>query len=301
MSQHLLIVRGVQGSGKSTFAVDWLRKDPLNRARVNRDDIRFTNFGAYVLPQELEFAVTKIEHALITALLAAGKSVVVDNVNLKAKYVKEYQKIAAKANVPVLHKDFVVDIDVALARNAARDRKVPEDVILTTYKRHMQGGKFPAFPTLDVEATSLDIYVPDESLPKAILLDVDGTAMHMSPNRGPFDWAKVLDDTPNQAVIETVLALHARGYLIVVMSGRDDVAKEDTILSLEAAGVPIHEIHMRTAGDSRKDFVVKKELFDAHIRNRFNILVALDDRNQVVRLYRDVLQLPVFQVNDGDF
>ena len=51
----------------------------------------------------------------------------------------------------------------------------------------------------------------------------------------------------------------------------------------------------------RGDRVVKRELFDAHIRNQWNIVFALDDRDQVVDMYRQDLQLPVFQVNYGGF
>jgi predicted kinase len=301
MSQQLFVMRGVQGSGKSTFANDWVRKDPLNRARVNRDDIRFTVFGSYELPPELELAVTRVEHAMIAALLAARKSVVVDNVNLRAKYVKEYLKIAEKAKVVVLHKDFPIELEEALRRNANRDRKVPARVIEATHKRYIQSGKFPEFPQLEAEGVNLFAYIPNETLPKAVILDVDGTAMHMSETRGPYDWHKVLEDEPNNPVIETVHALAARGYKIIVMSGRDEVSKEDTLLSLEIAGVPVHEIFMRPEGDRRKDSIIKHELFDAHIRNRYNVLLALDDRQNVVDHYRQVLELPVFQVNYGDF
>jgi hypothetical protein len=46
--------------------------------------------------------------------------------------------------------------------------------------------------------------------------------------------------------------------------------------------------------------VVKGELFDAHVRHRFNVRVSLDDRDRVVALWRR-LGLPTWQVNYGDF
>ena len=36
----ILILRGSQGSGKTTFAKEWVNKDPESRVRFNRDDIR---------------------------------------------------------------------------------------------------------------------------------------------------------------------------------------------------------------------------------------------------------------------
>jgi len=38
---------------------------------------------------------------------------------------------------------------------------------------------------------------------------------------------------------------------------------------------------MRPQGDMRKDSIVKRELFDAHICDQYNVLFVLDDRDQL--------------------
>lgn len=50
----------------------------------------------------------------------------------------------------------------------------------------------------------------------------------------------------------------------------------------------------------RKDSIAKHELFDEHIRDRYRIAFVLDDRDQVVKMWRS-LGLTVFQVADGTF
>lgn len=302
MSQVLLVVRGIPASGKSFFAKKWAQEDSLNRARVNRDDIRFANFGSYVLPPELEGIVTKLELAQVDILLKAGKSVVIDNQNLRAKYLKPYLQLAEKYNAVVLHKDFPIELKEALARNAARERQVDEDYLKKVFQNFIRKGSFPAFPILDSSIGGVEgIYVPDESKPTAILLDVDGTAMKMSADRGPFDWHKVLLDTPNKPVVEAVKALQSAGHKIIVMSGRDESCKEDTLLQLEDAGIVVEAIFMRPEGDDRKDNLVKDELFNSYVRTEYNVLFALDDRDQVVDHYRQKLGLTVFQVDYGNF
>ena len=57
---------------------------------------------------------------------------------------------------------------------------------------------------------------------------------------------------------------------------------------------------MRNTADTRKDSIIKKEIYDAHIKDKYYIELVLDDRDQVVRLWRS-LGLPTFQVNYGDF
>jgi hypothetical protein len=63
---------------------------------------------------------------------------------------------------------------------------------------------------------------------------------------------------------------------------------------------PIGSLTMRKTGDRRPDYIVKRELFDTHIRNRYNVIVAFDDRQQVVNMYRD-LGITVLQVAEGLF
>jgi hypothetical protein len=55
---------------------------------------------------------------------------------------------------------------------------------------------------------------------------------------------------------------------------------------LKLHGVPYDEIYMRPAEDKREDSIIKQELFDAHIRDRYNVLFVLDDRNRVVDMWR---------------
>ena len=57
---------------------------------------------------------------------------------------------------------------------------------------------------------------------------------------------------------------------------------------------------MRPEGDTRKDAILKREIYEREIRNRYNVAYVLDDRDQTVRVWRD-LGLTCLQVADGDF
>ena len=57
---------------------------------------------------------------------------------------------------------------------------------------------------------------------------------------------------------------------------------------------------MRKKGDHRKDSIVKKELYEEHIKNRYEVLCVFDDRNQVVDMWREE-GLLCCQVYYGDF
>jgi hypothetical protein len=81
------------------------------------------------------------------------------------------------------------------------------------------------------------------------------------------------------------------------MSGREDLVRGATEAWLDRHGLPWEALYMRAAGDHRKDSVVKRELFDAHVAGRYNVAFVIDDRPQVVRMWREELGLFVFDVN----
>lgn len=298
MSQVLFIVRGIPASGKSSFALQWVSQDPINRARVNRDDLRFATFGKYVLPHELETVITKMEYALISTLLASGKSVIVDNMNLRAKYLKPYLELAKRAEVQVLHKDFPVEYNEAIRRNAERERKVPEDVIKRIYESFIRKGSFPKFPVLEELKSSFEPYAADTSKESAYIFDIDGTLALML-DRGPFEWAKVINDLPNEPVIHMAQLLHKLGHKIIITSGRDSICREDTEIWLYNHGVVYEALYMRPEGSGDKDTVVKLAIFNEYIRDNYYVRGVFDDRLMVSKLWHE-MGLPLFRVGDPE-
>lgn len=309
--QVLVVVRGLQGSGKSTWARKWVSENPSRRVRVNRDDLRMMEYGSYWLGGDpaMERAITDAEHALVRTHLQNRKSVVVDATNLRAATVRAFRKIAEEFNGKVQFRiqDFPVAVETAIERDRARmaagERGVGEDVIRQTSQRYMRGGS--DLPQLDADLYEMILpveggtYAEDSSLPSAWLVDIDGTLAQMT-GRGAYDWNRVDEDEPVEHVIELVKTLKNAGYTIVVMSGRDGSCEELTRTWLDAWEIPYDELWMRAAGDMRKDNIVKSELFEAHIRGRYYVRGILDDRDQVVKMWREK-GLFVAQVAYGNF
>lgn len=143
-------------------------------------------------------------------------------------------------------------------------------------------------------------------LPRAVLFDVDGTLAlrdESDPNVRHFaDWHRVGEDLPNGPVIELAQMVTWTGdYRLIVMSGRDEVCRWQTEMWLTAQGVHFDELFMRREKDNRPDNVVKEGLYREHVEGRYDVAWVVDDRMQVVRMWRDVLGLTVLQCADGDF
>ncbi|QJD50914.1 polynucleotide kinase [Streptomyces phage Bmoc] len=296
---QLLILRGVPGCGKSTFAHQWL-KEGERRARVNRDDIRMQFFGKETGVDE--DMVTKIEHMQVDSLLKAGYSVVVDDTNIRHKYITEFVKIGMRHGIYASVKQFAVDVETAIEQNrkraAAGGRNVPEHVIRKMHQSMKSSGLYKYSSALE-DARAVKPYIRPEGAEKVYLFDIDGTLAAMS-DRSPFDWSRVGDDDPRKQVILTAQALAKAGYKIIVMSGRDGSCRNETIKWLQFYDVPFHVLFMRAEGDMRKDSIVKQELFDKLIRDTYDVVAVFDDRNQVVEMWR-AMGVDCFQVAPGDF
>ena len=89
-------------------------------------------------------------------------------------------------------------------------------------------------------------------------------------------------------------------FEILIVSGRDEVCRFKTYHWLINNNVSPGYLFMRPEGNTEEDSVIKKRIFDEHIRDNYQVLFVLDDRKKVVNMWRS-LGLTTLQVADGDF
>lgn len=281
----ILLLKGLPASGKSTWALDKVSKD-RTFIRINKDDLRaMCHHGKWDSKREAH--VLAMRDAMVEAALERGLNPIVDDTNLHPKHERRMREIAKKFKTTVEVRVFAVDVETCIERDAQRSKPVGENVIRRMYRDFLQPQPQPQ----------------NTSLPPAIIVDVDGTVALMG-DRSPYDDHLAEDDTPNWSVIDVIdayLRSHPETSLII-MSGRDEGrSREVTARWLKNNWVNPDVLLMRPAGDTRKDSIIKRELYDQHVKDKFFVAAVFDDRDQVVRMWRDDLGLPTFQVNWGDF
>lgn len=138
--RKLIICRGIQGSGKSTWAKQWCHEDPEHRVRFNNDDVR-NMLGDYWVPSR-EKLVTEAKANMITFALIKGYDVVVDNMNLNPKedaWIRTLCENVEKdtgIHVNIEYKDFWTPVEECIRRDAARPNPIGEKVIKETWRRY---------------------------------------------------------------------------------------------------------------------------------------------------------------------
>ena len=299
MALILEITVGASCSGKTTYAEARARdKGFIN---INRDDLRMSLFGLksmhdYKFTKAKENMVTAAQTSIAGSALAEGKSVIISDTNINPGGWEVWKAMAKRFNATFVPTYFPVPLKELLERNTKRDRSLPVKIIKQQVERFEQN--FPH--AIDYWMPAKYDFEKHKDLPKAFIVDVDGTLAHMNDKRGPFEWDKVLVDEPDYSVIQAVNVLHDAGYIIVIMSGRDEVCCDETCEWLRQHDVKFHELYMRKRDDYRPDTKIKEEIFQARIEGVYNVVGVFDDRNVVVEMWRKK-GLKVFQVAEGDF
>jgi predicted kinase len=319
MTQTLYIYRGLPASGKSTMAQNMVDKSYGSIVRIERDMLRdqlyngriysrpnnwdMTDEEFKVFMREREDTITQVQNSMVSAALKAGKSVIVSDTNLPAKTVKSWIALARKHNVAFEIQEFDIEIEECIKRDQGRENAVGEEVIRRMANAHTTKGKIRKVTETPVQVLEIEPYKNTWSwdMPEAVIVDIDGTLAKMK-DRSPYEWMRVGEDDPVQAVIDAVKAAHAYGARIIVMSGRDASCRLITVGWLKQHFGPdmSFKLFMRAEGDNRKDDIVKYELFNQNVRDKYHVKYVLDDRDQVVAMWRK-LGLACFQVEYGDF
>lgn len=299
---QLFILIGAPGSGKSTFAKYFIRTEE-NWMRLCRDDFRTMHFTYSNLPPHEEGLITEMLDVSVEILLRKRCNVLLDATHCRAEYLNHYiDKFNHLADISF--KIFEADAKTIADRCEKRNKETGKYIPTNVQKRYMkeleelkQVFDFSPRPLRDNRILAIE---QNKDLPKAIICDLDGTLALMQ-HRNPFDASGCDNDDLNEPVANTLKIFAKEGYQILLVSGREDRFREPTIAFLEKYSVPYHQLWMRQSKDFRKDSVIKKEIFDAEIRDKYFVEFVLDDRDQVVELWRKELKLPCFQVNYGSF
>lgn len=271
----ILFLKGLPASGKSTYAKE-LAKDP-SWVRVNKDDIRAMLYDSK-FSKVREKIVEDMQILMAINALESGLNVIVDNTHFSPRHEAKYRELAETYKAEFELKYFDTSVEECIKRDQARTNSVGKDVILRMFYSQNQVYTAPTSQT-------------------AFIFDIDGTLAIMQ-NRGAYEWERVGEDVVNNAVRTVLRHIVPGGHRIIILSGRDSICRPQTEKWLRDNEIPYDDLYMRPKGNTEKDTVVKKALYDEHIKNKYNVIGVFDDRPCMVRLWRS-LGLFCFDCGNG--
>lgn len=285
--QTIYMMKGLPGCGKSTLAKEMVKKAQGKLKRVNKDDLRaMVDDGSW--SREREKGIISIRNKMISTWLELGYDVVVDDTNLAAKHEYALLELARTYNAKFEVIDLTnISLYECVKRDATRENSVGVKVITSMYYQFIFDKKAWTSPI------EYDAHV--------IIVDIDGT-LAINQGRSPYDSSKYGEDGFNYSLWELI-----KDKNIIFLSGREgtDEARKATEEWLKKyTGASDFELanhlFMRKEGDSRKDDIIKAEIYENKIKPNYYVVAAIDDRNSIVDLWRSKGILTL-QVNYGGF
>lgn len=245
----------------------------------------------------------------------AKEDVILDNTFLTPR-IPNMARNRLSGNVVFSVKSFLdVPIEECIRRDAERENPVGEAVIRKMVKTSA-GARKNGWNLTDEYMNIWPVtepYAYIEDLPRCIIVDLDGT-MAIHDGRSPYEYSKVYSDLVSPEVLKIVdqwFALRPTDEdMVIFLSGRPETDENEFNVRAEterwiAEKLPFYltnsHLFMRPPHTNHiPDFVIKYELFEKFIKGRYNVDFALDDRTQVVRLWRS-MNIKTFQCDWGNF
>ena len=153
MKSKLVMLKGLPGSGKSTYAKKMVASSENQYGRVNRDDLRAMIFDG-VWTGKREGVIVEVEKAIAEILLKNKITPVIDDTNLTIKHEDLWKNFSTENVVEFNIETMPTSLQECINRDRLREKPVGEAII---------------------QRMALDSGLIDFSEKKIIWVDVDGT------------------------------------------------------------------------------------------------------------------------------
>ena len=145
----LLLLRGIQASGKST----WIKENNLEPYTLSADNIRLNianpvllEDGSYEISQKYNKVTWELLYKYLEMRMQNGDFTIIDATHSDLKLLNKYKDLASIYKYTMYCLEFDVPLEEALKRNKERDnyKYVPERVIERTYETIKKNEKLPS-------------------------------------------------------------------------------------------------------------------------------------------------------------
>ena len=137
-----ILCQGIQGSGKTTWALNWIKEDPEHRVRWNNDCISWMINNSGWCP--IHYGLIKnLRAAFINEAFANHLDIVIDDMNLNPNTINSYKEQVKYHNI--IHpnnlysfeiKSFNTPLEECIERDSKRENPIGEKIIRETYNKY---------------------------------------------------------------------------------------------------------------------------------------------------------------------
>jgi predicted kinase len=316
----MLVLIGLPGSGKTEYAHRLMTNSPNQYFRISWDDLRKADPN-WKFSYEAEYKMKSASYALAEQAAAENLSLIIDNTNLSPVTRERWRNLAKKLGLEYQEYEMNMPQWVCVHRDQGREignGRVGQAVIdrMALFAGRVSFDHRPMI-IVDMDGTlancehrkhfiDVNCYfcngegvVPSVFDPLGLTCPVCLGAPKKKKDWDGFYRADLIAQDPVVEPIRMLVDKMSQDHLVVIVSGRPvdkaGIATEDW---LRKHKIRYEYLFMRNSGDHRPDNLVKKEILDRLPKDKISFV--LDDRDQVVKMWRDN-GLTCLQVAPGNF
>lgn len=287
MQNQLILLVGPPGSGKTTYSKPFLDHIYINQDSQGKD-------GHFNLFREA---------------IKNKKNIIVDRMNFSFEQRNRYLSLAKESNYNITIVVFHESYDTCLKR--CLERKNHETIQNEKNARSALQTFFIRYDRVENKEADCVLQLwPEGTKDKAIVVDLDGTLCNIThrlhwvnTDVNKKDWKRFFSSLNEDSVNEwcrDIIYKFSDTHKIIYCSGRPDDYRKQTEMWLKENSLSTHDLYMRRRGDFRSDHIIKEILLDFEILTRFDPYFVIDDRKQVVDMWRR-RGVTTLQCDEGDF
>lgn len=156
---NLIVLQGIPGSGKTTYAKRLVHDNP-NIDYYSSDDLRVEMFGNIDDQSHNGELFNELQKRIKNSLIS-GHDVIFDatniNSNRRMNFLKDIKNIDCYKKIIVM----AIPFEVCLRRNWSRERKIPDEVITRMYKSWQTPAKWEGWDEIKVVTCDNDSFIKE--------------------------------------------------------------------------------------------------------------------------------------------
>lgn len=131
--QKLILLVGIPGSGKSTWANSYVADSNHGCIRVNKDDLRAMLNGGVLYDWRNEVLIDRMQYNIVHEARLGGWNIIIDNIHLSKKHRIKWEDYCKHEGMDFEVKIFDTPLDVCIERDRLRERSLGEKKIREMY------------------------------------------------------------------------------------------------------------------------------------------------------------------------
>lgn len=299
LPQRVTVLRGLPGSGKSTAALAIQKLYPEEVLRINNDDISRLLLGASYLSK------TADTHSLLAnlrrAMLIEGlqrptvRLIIIDNTNLVSETVAEVEALAVAFGAEFIVEDefLKVSVEECIKRDSQRSESVGKDVILRMSRRAKTLTPWTSFrPVLKSKN--------NEQTPVCFIIDLD-PILRWLRNASVSDWMRIYKEKLPSPAIELAKAIKSSGAEVIGVTSLSEKHFAEASVWSNVHVFPGIKLFMKEYDNDGRSAMSKYLAYDKHIKPHYNVAGVIGEKSELVHVWKNIAQLPTFEVSFGDF